>query len=106
MSKEKYEVRVRENPSPNKWVKKSKFYDAASPAEARSKYHGIGHIMWVEKVSKEKLWGVGEFFTLGNKLLKEFSEGGNSESLEAQIREQSKEKVRKKRAFNFNRRGL
>jgi hypothetical protein len=95
-----YEVRIREQISPVKWMKKSKFYTAASPSEARGFYKGPGHIMWVEKVSKEKLMGVGEFFSMGKKLMREFSDsdGTNEEStLLGQLREDEKERYRKKR---------
>ena len=77
-----YKVRVREN-----GVKKSKFYDATSPRDAARKYGGSGYIMWVEKASKEQLLGVGDFFQLGDSLLKEFRRG---DSLLAQTEEKAK----------------
>lgn len=67
-----YEVRIREN-----LTKKSKFYFTQGPSEAGAKYKGSGHIMWVQKVGKEKLLGIGEFFTLGDRLLKELRQGGD-----------------------------
>ena len=73
-----YEVRVRERVAPNKWVKKSKFFEAKSPREAVSMYKGNGHIMWAQKVSRERLLGIGEFFTMGDDLLREFRQGGDS----------------------------
>jgi hypothetical protein len=66
-----YEVRVREQIGPNSWSKVSKFFEATSPKRARSQYKGSGLIMWVSKVSKEKLLGIGEFFRLGDDLLRE-----------------------------------
>ena len=87
-----YEVRVREKTGPDRWTKKSKFYKSRSPADARSRYKGKGEIMWVEKVKKEKLLGgVGEFFRLGDTLLKELR------ALPAQ--EQVKTRVRKRRDY-------
>ena len=77
-----YKVRVREN-----GVKKSKFYDATSPRDAARKYSGPGYVMWVEKASKEQLLGVGDFFQLGDSLLKEFRRG---DSLLAQTEEKAK----------------
>jgi len=71
-----YEVRIREQVAPYKWTKKSKFYFAKSSSEAAAKYKGPGLIMWVQKVSKEKLLGIGEFFTMGDTLLREFRQGG------------------------------
>lgn len=81
-----YEVRVRECIEPAKFVgggwtrgrytKKSKFYHVQGPQEAAQKYKGSGQIMHVEKVSREQLLGVGEFFKLGDQLLAEFKKGG------------------------------
>ena len=86
MGRSWYEVRVRECISPPKQVdgrwqsgrytKKSKFYRARDSRDAASKYKGNGHVMYAEKVSREKLLGIGEFFKLGDELLKEFREGG------------------------------
>jgi len=86
MAKTWYEVRIRECISPPKHVngrwtsggytKKSKFYLANSSREAAQRYKGDGHIMYVEKVGREKLLGIGEFFKLGDKLLDEFKKGG------------------------------
>ena len=88
-----YQVRVRIQASPFKWVKKSKFYNARGPKDAVAKYKGPGHVMWVQKVSREKiLGGVGEFFSLGDKLLKEFASDSNNQ-------ENLKEKVRKRRGY-------
>ena len=77
-----YEVRVRECVSigrsingtwvDGKYVKKSKFYEARDSADAGRKYKGKGQVMSVEKASKEKLLGIGAFFSLGDSLLKEF----------------------------------
>lgn len=85
-----YEVRIRVAVGPEKWVKKSKFYQANNPGDAASKYKGPGHIMSVEKVKKEQLLGgVGEFFRMGDALLKELST--------TSPQEQIKERVRKRR---------
>ena len=102
-----YEVRIRECIEPAKFVdggwrrgrytKKSKFYRESGPQEAARKYKGNGQIMHVEKVSKEKLLGIGEFFSLGDQLLQEFKKGG---TLIAHL-EGDKEK-RSKRIFNKN----
>lgn len=71
-----YEVRVREQIAPEKWVKKSKFYQASSSADAVARYKGNGHIMWAEKVSRDKMLGIGEFFRLGDELLRDLRSGG------------------------------
>ena len=87
-----YEVRIRVETKPGVYVKKSKFYNATGPGDARGKYKGPGHIMWVEKVKKEKLLGgVGEFFRLGDSLLQELRA--------PTLQEQLKIKVRKKRGY-------
>ena len=103
-----YEVRIRECLQPGRftngnwvegrWVKKSKFYFARNPQEAAGKYKGKGHLMWVEKYGKEKLLGVGEFFRLGDSLLKELGQGGG---LTGQV-EKDKEKRRQKRSYDRN----
>jgi len=69
-----YEVRVREQVGPGKWVKKSKFYWEKSSGDAAKKYRGSGAVMWVEKAPKEKLLKVGGFFDLGNLLLENYTE--------------------------------
>ncbi len=95
-----YEVRIRVQTGPDEWVKKSRFYEANGEGDAASKYHGPGNIMWCRKKAKEKLLDIGEFFKLGNSLLKEFSDNGTKEgSLLDQIQKE-KEKTRKKRFFN------
>jgi len=86
MSRIWYEVRVRECLEPpknidgrwisGKYIKKSRFYFTNGPKEAAAKYRGNGHIIYVEKVGREKLLGIGEFFRLGNELLDEFKKGG------------------------------
>ena len=96
-----YELRVREKVGPYKWIKKSRFYEAASPGEARGKYKGSGHIMWIEKASREKILGIGEFFKLGDTLLREFKQETN---LALAQKEKEKEQVRKKRGFYDSRR--
>ena len=86
-----YEVRVRELVAPQNWQKKSKFYFVKSPQDAQRKYRGSGFIMWVRKASYHKALGVGAFFDLGDRLLKEFAqerqEGGDSvqKALEKQL---------------------
>ncbi len=74
MSRTWYEVRVREQIGPNEWVKKSKFFNVRGSREAAEKYRGRGLIMWCEKVSREKLLGIGDFFNLGGDLLRELQE--------------------------------
>ena len=87
MSRQAYEVRVREQLGPTRWMKKSKFYNATGPQDAASKYKGKGSIMWVEKVKKEKLLGgVGEFFKLGDSLLQELRAPSLQEQLKARVR--------------------
>ena len=102
-----YEVRIRECIEPpifrdgkwrsGKYVKKSKFYRTKGPKEAAQKYKGTGQIMHVEKSSREKLQGIGEFFKLGDQLLQDFAKGGTLlEQLEG-----NKDK-RRQRIFNKN----
>lgn len=108
MGKSWYEVRIRECISPPKqedgrwvsgrYVKKSKFYFSNGSKDARKKYKGSGHVMYVEKVGREKLLGIGEFFRLGDKLLAEFKEGGTLlEKIEG-----SKEKRRQRFSYKQN----
>lgn len=104
-----YRVRIREclDPPKNedgKWtrgryIKKSKFYLSNGPREAAEKYKGNGHIMYVEKVGKERLLGIGEFFKLGDNLLQEFKEGG---TLLGKIEGRNKEKRRQRINLNKN----
>jgi hypothetical protein len=65
-NRQQFEVRVREN-----GAKKSRFYVARDAGEARRCYKGNGTIIWVNKVNKEKMYNVGEFFQLGDQLLKQ-----------------------------------
>jgi len=113
MARTWYEVRIRECLIPprqldnGKWasgryVKKSKFYFVEGTKEAAQKYRGNGLIMHVQKVGRERLLGIGEFFKLGDQLLNELKKGG---TLLEQI-EGNKDK-RRKRLFNKNlRRGF
>lgn len=90
-----YEVRVRECVVPGRfvggkwidgtWVKKSKFYTARDPKDAAKRYKGKGKIMWVQKVAKGKLFGIGSFFKLGDELLRELR--SDKGSLVDQIKE-------------------
>lgn len=84
-----YEVRVRECIVPSRfvngkwvdgrWVKKSKFYRAKNSQDAVRKYKGNGLIMYSQKVERERqLGGVGDFFRLGDELLRELRRGGDS----------------------------
>ncbi len=76
-----FEVRVRECVRPGryingrwidgKWTKKSHFYQATSSSDAMGKYHGKGDIISSQKYGRERIMHIGEFFTLGDKLLKE-----------------------------------
>ncbi len=72
--KRPFEVRVREKVRPYKWILKSKFYFAKDAGDARSKYHGDGKILEVKKVTRERAQGIGSFFSLGDRLLKEFAQ--------------------------------
>ena len=102
-SKTWFEVRVRECVAPGRftngvwidgrYVKKSKFFLARDSKDAAGRYKGKGYIMSVEKVSRERLLGIGEFFTLGDSLLKELKGGGG---LLEQL-ENDKEKRRSRR---------
>jgi hypothetical protein len=91
--KENYEVRIRIQIGPDKWVKKSRFYEAKGPKEARECYDGPGQIMSVEKAHREKFLGVGEFFKLGDTFLEELRK-------DAVKAESSKDRVRQKRYLN------
>ena len=107
MSRHWYEVRIRECIEPGrsingkwidgKYVKKSRFFFTQGPQDAAGKYKGKGHIMSAEKVSREKLLGIGEFFRLGDSLLGELRQGG---SLIEQL--DNKEKRRSRRSYNEN----
>jgi len=100
VEKDLYEVRVREKVGPDRWVKKSKFYRASRPSEARDHYRGGGTIMWVEKTSKEKILGTGDFFSLGDKLLADFNQGGDpTENTEVVQRLSEKQLVRERRFY-------
>ena len=72
--KRPFEVRVREKVGPYKWTLKSKFYFGKDAGDARSKYHGDGKVLEVKKVTKERAQGIGSFFSLGDRLLKEFAQ--------------------------------
>lgn len=81
-------VRVREN-----GVKKSRFYLARNSGDAAAKYKGPGFVMWATKVSKEQAQDTGEFFQLGDDLLRDFAGGENRRG----------KKYYSKRAKNFKR---
>lgn len=87
-----YEVRFRIKVGPNRWQKKSRFYWAQSPDEAARCYKGDGYIMSVEKTSKDKLLGVGSFFTLGGDLLKDLQAASTEQTLEKQLEDKKREK--------------
>lgn len=72
--KQPFEVRVREKIGPYKWVLKSKFYFGKDAGEARSKYKGDGKVIEVKKVTRERAQGIGSFFSLGDRLLREFAQ--------------------------------
>lgn len=72
--RQSYEVRVREKTGPYKWELLSKFYFARDAGEARSQYDGKGQILHVSKVSAEKVGKFGDFFRLGDRLLREFAD--------------------------------
>lgn len=88
-----YEVRVREQLSPSKWVKKSKFFFARGSKDAASKYKGGGYVMWTSKVGRERPWGFGEFFSLGDRLLRELRDDSLLSQMEAE-REKNKNRRR------------
>ena len=69
--KKLYEVRVKVEEG-GIVQKKSKFYWLQKPEDASKVYKGSGRIVTVEKVGRERLLGVGTFFTLGDDLLREF----------------------------------
>jgi len=94
--REWYEVRVREGEQ-----KKSKFYLERDPQSAASHYKGGGHIISIERASRERFLGVGQFFKLGDELLREFA---RSESIAKVEEGRDKDRVRERRAFNKSRR--
>ncbi len=100
--KKEYEVRIRIQIGPDKWIKKSRFYKTNGPKEAVECYDGPGQIMWVRQKSKEALLGIGEFFKLGDSLLKEL--GGDNDGTAAEKNLKGKEKTRQRR-FYHSRRG-
>lgn len=75
MPRKKYRVKIREKIAPYKWIIKTRFYDVNTPGEAARKYKGLGEVVRVEKVPR----GFGGFFTMGEKLLKEFAEEARKE---------------------------
>ena len=87
-----YEVRFRVKVGPNRWQKKSRFYWAQSPDEAARCYKGDGYIMSVEKTSKDKLLGVGSFFTLGRDLLRDLQASASGQTLEQELETKKKER--------------
>lgn len=92
-----YQVRVREQIGPHDWVKKSKFYNANSSEDAARMYKGPGTVIYSEKVKKERLLGgVGEFFALGDSLLRDFAK---ESELERKNYEKTKERVRTRRSY-------
>ena len=96
-----YEVRIRIQAGPDKWTKKSRFYEATNEGDAAGKYNGPGNIMWCRKKGRERLLDIGEFFRLGDSLLKELNSNGKGEggSLLEQVQKE-KDRTRKKRYFN------
>jgi len=74
MKRSKFEVRVREKVGPYKWIIKSKFYFGKDTGDARSKYEGDGKVIEVRKITKERIQGIGSFFSLGDRLLREFAQ--------------------------------
>jgi len=94
-----YHVRVRVD-----GVKKSVFIDAKCPKDARDAYKGKGDIMWCRKVGMERLFGVGEFFKLGDDLLQELkSESTNPAVVNARVQNKKEEnRVLKRRGYNGN----
>jgi hypothetical protein len=100
VEKDLYEVRVREKVGPDRWVKKSKFYRASKPRDAREHYKGGGTIMWVEKTSREKILGTGDFFSLGARILSDFKQGGDlTEEPELARKLGEKQLVRERRFY-------
>jgi len=73
VGKQLYEVRIRCKVSEGREQKKSKFYWLNKPCDANRVYKGSGSIISVEKVSREKLLGVGDYFPFGESLLGEFN---------------------------------
>ena len=65
--KDQYEIRIKESGG----QKKSKFYQANSTKQAAGHYTGPHEILWVKKVPREKVLGIGSFFHLGDELLKD-----------------------------------
>jgi len=96
MSRSWYEVRVREASPSYGEMKKSRFYFARGPGDAASHYKGKGLIMWARSVSREKSLGIGDFFSLGDKLLKELRRGNALEEISTK-KEMERVKTKNKR---------
>ena len=92
--KRPFEVRVREKVGPYKWTLKSKFYFGKDAGDARSKYHGDGKVLEVKKVTRERAQGIGSFFSLGDRLLKEFARERAQERALEKGGEKEKEKIK------------
>lgn len=99
MSRPCYEVRVREN-----GTKRSKFYYANGPSEAAHKYRGLGSVMWVQKVGKERVFGIGSFFTLGDRLLNDLKNGGGDPDVDLPNLQEMVRPRSKQRGYHDNRR--
>ncbi len=90
---------------PSKQMKKSKFYSEVGPKEAERHYRGKGHIISCEKVPAERLLGVGEFFKLGDQLLKELNNTPTPEPEKINRDEKHKDKKyfgKRRQEFNEN----
>lgn len=94
-----YEVRVSEN-----GLRKIKIFEnCRNPKHASEKYDGNGTILSVRKICYEKLFNLGEYFRLGDDIIKSLKEDDLSRVAQARISTR-KEKFKKLRRLNNNRR--
>jgi len=91
-----FRVRVREKIGPDKWVKKTKFYFARDSQDAAEKYRGSGSVMYSQKAGRERSLGLGNFFTMGDRLLKELREGGDALIETEQAKDLERDKMKRK----------
>lgn len=96
MSRSWFRVRVREKVGSDKWVKKTKFYFARNSQDAAEKYKGSGNVMYSQKVGRERSLGLGDFFVLGDKIMRELREGGGALEEAEHVKELERDKIKQR----------
>jgi hypothetical protein len=94
-----YEVRVLEN-----GLRKIKIFEnCKNPSQASSKYDGNGEIISVRKLGYEKLFSVGQFFRLGDDIIRSLKQDDLSSVAQVRITK-GKERNKIIKRMNNNRR--